>query len=152
MRDATGPIKVVGVDGAESRSATRVKLSSMLEYDITGKGYRRLRGTPGFEPMQFGVGESVQAQFFIFDKTPSLDRLIPPHSGTPLPSGPVLKTKAQVENWVFEYALDRLPSGDERQIADAAIENPAKPGTPSPDGLADLLWAVVMKPEFQLIY
>jgi Protein of unknown function (DUF1549)/Protein of unknown function (DUF1553)/Planctomycete cytochrome C len=152
MRDATGPIKLLGADGVESKSATRVKLSSVLEYDIVGKGYRRLRGTPGFEPMQFGVGESVQAQFFIFDKTPSLDRLIPPHPGTPLPSGPVLKTKAQVENWVFEYALDRLPSGDERQIADAALENQAKPGTPSPDGLADLLWAVVMKPEFQLIY
>jgi hypothetical protein len=152
LRDATGPIKVLGGDGANTKSAMRVKLSSVLEYDIADKGYRRLRGAPGFEPMQFGVGESVQAHFFIFDKTPSLDRLIPPHPGAPIPAGPVLRTKAQVENWVFAYALGRPPSADERQIADAALEDPAKPGTPSPEGLADLLWAVVMKPEFQLIY
>jgi hypothetical protein len=81
-----------------------------------------------------------------------MDRLVPPLAGTPLPPGPVLKSTKEAENRVFEYALGRDPLPAERRIADQVLENPGHPGEPSADGLADLLWAVLMKPEFQLIY
>jgi hypothetical protein len=81
-----------------------------------------------------------------------MDRLVPPLPGTPLPPGPVLKSTKDVENRVFEYALGRDPSPKERSIADEVVQDSAHPGVPSADGLADLLWAVLMKPEFQLIY
>jgi anti-sigma regulatory factor (Ser/Thr protein kinase) len=57
-----------------------------------------------------------------------------------------------VEDRVFQYALGRDPSPAERSIVDAVLQSPAHPGVSSPDGLADLLWAVLMKPEFQLIH
>jgi hypothetical protein len=53
---------------------------------------------------------------------------------------------------VFWYALGRAPSAAERRTAEAALIERARPGRPSAEGLADLLWAVLMKPEFQLIY
>jgi hypothetical protein len=55
-----------------------------------------------------------------------------------------------VVDHVFWSALGRAPSASERQIAEAAIAD--RTGKPSADAVADLLWAVLMKPEFQLIY
>jgi hypothetical protein len=53
---------------------------------------------------------------------------------------------------VFWHALGRAPHATERRIAEAALPDPARGDRPSAEGLADLLWAVMMKPEFQLIY
>jgi hypothetical protein len=45
-----------------------------------------------------------------------------------------------------------MPSDAERTLASHAVSDPDRPGRLSPDGVADLLWAVLMKPEFQFIY
>ncbi len=152
VREGSGAVQVLGAGGTAPQNAIRVKLASVLIYDLAGKHFTRLHATPAFENMQLALGESVRARFFVFDREPSMDRLVPPLPGTPLPPGPVLKSTKDVENRVFEYALGRDPLPAERRIADQVLENPGHPGEPSADGLADLLWAVLMKPEFQLIY
>ena len=152
LRTASGNIDIDGVEDTAKHDATRVKLASVLVCDIAGKGFTRLHGAPGFEPMQLAQGENVQAKFFIFDKQPDMDRLVPPLPEKPLAPAPPVKTARQAEDRVFQYALGRLPSPAERQIAETVLRDPAHPGQVSADGLADLLWAVVMKPEFQLIY
>jgi hypothetical protein len=50
------------------------------------------------------------------------------------------------------YAFGRTPSPAERRAATGAMADPRLPGRVSPEGLADVLWALLMKPEFQLIY
>ncbi len=137
---------------AAAQGTIPVKLGSVLRYDLTGRGFTRLRGSPGFDAMQLAQGESVRARFFVFDQEPSMDRLVPPLPGTPLPSGPVLKTTKDAEDRLFQYALGRNPSPAERRIADHVLQSSGHSDKPSPEGLADLLWAVLMKPEFQLIY
>lgn len=149
VREGNGAVQVAGVNG---ESAIRVKLASVLVYDLAGKHFTRLHGTPGFENMQLALGESVRARFFVFDHQPSMDRLVPPLPGTPLPPGSVLKSTKDVEDRVFQYALGRDPSPAERSIVDEVLQSPAHPDVSSPEGLADLLWAVLMKPEFQLIH
>ena len=47
---------------------------------------------------------------------------------------------------IYLRALGRPPTAEERSAARALIGSP-----PSPDGLADLLWVVLVLPEFQLI-
>ncbi len=143
LRDGNGPITLPGL---------RIKLASVLVYNIAGKGFTRFHSGPGFEETQLAQGERVQARFFVFDQQPDMDRLVPPHPEAPLPTGPALKTIEQTENWVFRYALGRPPSSGEKRIADAVLRQPGRPGSPSAQGLSDLLWAVTMKPEFQLIY
>ena len=81
-----------------------------------------------------------------------MDRLVPPAPGTPLPPGPRLTTATQVVDRLYQYALGRAPSADERTIALNALADSTRPGRMSAEGLADLLWAVLMKPEFQLIF
>jgi len=83
---------------------------------------------------------------------PNMDRLLPPAPELPLPAPPTLSTAAEGVDRLFMHALGRAPSLAERRVAIAAVANPANGGRPSADGLADLLWALLMKPEFQLIY
>ena len=150
LRDDSSPIIPAG--GTEGvTSALRVKLSSVVVYDISGKGFARFRGVPALENVQYNQGEDVRARFFVFDQQPSMDRLVPPLPGTPLPAEPALKMIPETVDYVYWYALGRAPSAAERQIAEAAVNDPAHPRKPSADGLADLLWAILMTPEFQFI-
>jgi hypothetical protein len=131
--------------------AVRVKFPSVLIYDIGGKGFTHFRGLPSLENVEYLQGEAVISRFFVFDQQPSMDRLVPPNPGTPVPPGPTLKTIPQTVDYVYRYALGRAPSAVEREIAENALRDPAHPGRPSADGLADLLWSIVMTPEFQFI-
>ena len=138
-------------EGPATAGDLRVKLNSVVVYDIAGKGFTRFRAAPGHEPVRLSQGENVQARFFVFDRQPGMDRLVPPNPETPLPPGPALKTAGEAVDRVYWYALGRAPGTAERRIAEGALRDPTQPGKPSADGLADLLWSVMMTPEFQLI-
>ena len=150
LRTGSGPILVSGSRG----DGVRVKNPSVLVYDVAGKGFMRFRGVIGLENPKNEIGSTLnpQIRFFVFDASPNMERLVPPAPGTPLPPGPTLTTAAQAIDRVFWYALGRASSAEERRVAEAALRHPAGGTRPSAQGLADLLWAVTMKPEFQLIY
>jgi hypothetical protein len=131
-----------------------VKNNSRLVYDIAGRGFTRLRGTLDVENDRADIGSTLNpsVRFFVFDAEPNMDRLLPPSPELPMaPAAPVMTVRATVDR-IFWSALGRAPSAGERRTAEAAIADPARPGRPSPDAVADLLWAVLMKPEFQLLY
>ena len=150
LRVASGPVLL---DGTTVPSAVRVKTPSRLVYDLSGRGFTRLRGVAGLENVSaLAQGETILGRFLIFGTEPDMDRLVPPTPGTPLPPGPRLTSATQVVDRVYWYALGRGPSADERAIALEALRDSTRPGRLSAEGLADLLWAVMMKPEFQLIF
>ena len=82
LREDNSPLTIAG--GPENGSALRVTLSSVLVYDIAGKGFTRFKGATGFEAVPLTQGEIVQARFFVFDREPDMDRLVPPNPETPL--------------------------------------------------------------------
>jgi hypothetical protein len=150
LRDGSGPIQIAGSDG----DGVRVKNPSVLVYDIAGKGFTRFRGTIGIENRTSDIGSTLnpQLRFFVFDAAPNMERLVPPTPELPLPSPPALATVDQIVDRLFWHALSRAPSDGERHVAEDVLRDPARDGRPSPQSLADLFWAVLMKPEFQLIY
>ena len=149
LRTGSGPIDVAGATGG-----IRVKNPSVVVYDIAGKGFTKLRGVIGLENRASDIGATLnpQLRFFVFDAAPNLERLVPPAPDAPLPRPPALTTTAEAIDRVFRHALGRAPSAAERRLAEEALRDPSRPGKPSAEGLADLLWAIAMKPEFQLIY
>jgi hypothetical protein len=149
LRENNSLLSIAG--GPENGSGLRVKLSSVVVYDIAGKGFTSFKGATGFEALPLVQGETVQARFFVFDREPGMDRLAPPNPETPIPPEAVLQTVSEAVERVYWYALGRAPSIAERRVAAAALRNPADLRKPAADGLADLLWAVMMTPEFQLI-
>jgi Protein of unknown function (DUF1549)/Protein of unknown function (DUF1553)/Planctomycete cytochrome C len=149
LRAGTGAIDLVG----RTVPGVRVKTPSRVLYNVAGKGFTRFRGAAGLEHVEaLAQGENLQGRFLIFDTEPDMDRLVPPAPATPLPAAPPLAAIPQVVDRVFWYALGRAPSAAERELAEHALQDPARPGRAQADGLADLLWAIAMKPEFQFIY
>ncbi len=150
LRVASGPIVL---ENGTFESGVRVKTPSRLVYDVSGRRFTRLRGIAGLENTSaLAQGESILGRFLIFGTEPDMDRLVPPAPGTPLPAPPRQTSARQVVDRVFWYALGRAPSADERAIALGALTDSTRPGRISSEGLADVLWAVLMKPEFQLIF
>ena len=74
-----------------------------------------------------------------------IERLVPVASEPPVPFSGPLRTPSQIVDRVFGYALGRAPSPRERIAATNAVKDM------SAGSVADLLWAVLMTPEFQLI-
>ncbi len=150
LRNGAGAIRVTGASG----EGVRVKNPSVLVYDIAGRGFTTFRGMIGLENPQSEIGSTLnpQIRFFVFNSAPNMENLLPPSTGAPLPPPPEMHSVADVIERVFQHALGRPPSTGERRAAAEALRDPAGGSRPFAPGLADLLWAVAMKPEFQLIY
>ena len=150
LRDGSGPLRAAGTNG----EGVRVKNPSVLVYDVAGRGFTSFRGVIGLENPQREIGSTLnpQLRFFVFDAAPNMERLLPPAPGPPLPPAPLMHSAADVIDRVFRHALGRVPSAAERTAAEAALRDPNGSGRVFAPGLADLLWAITMKPEFQLIY
>jgi hypothetical protein len=142
------PPVIYALDG----DGVRVKDPSMLVYDIAGKGFTRFYGIIGMENKVLTSDLQPKLRFMIFDQKPDMERLTPVTAGSPVPTPPALRTSKDVVDRVFRYALGRAPLPAERDAAQSALFDSAHPDKVSAEGLADLLWAVLMKPEFQLIY
>ena len=56
-------------------------------------------------------------------------------------------TSHDLINLLYDRAFGRLPTAAEREIAMNLVSQP-----PRKEGVEDLLWAMAMQPEFQLIY
>jgi hypothetical protein len=149
LRTGSGPILVPGSSGG----GIRVKNPSVLVYDIAGRGFTQLRGIAGLENPVDDIGSTLNpaTRFHVFDREPDLDRLVPPEPGAPLPQPPPVTTIPGAVDRVYGYLLGRAPTPAERRLAEAALRRPDAGDRPSAEGLADLLWAILMSPEFQLL-
>jgi predicted metal-dependent hydrolase len=54
---------------------------------------------------------------------------------------------AEMIERIYQNALGRVPSSEELRAAEELIGSPARA-----EGVEDLIWSLVMLPEFQLIY
>jgi len=142
LRTSDTPIEYKGSNGDGLRVAT----PSRLVYDISGKGFTRLRGAVTIEARSLKDDINPRIRFFAFAEEPNMERLVPVSAELPAPFPGPLKTRSQIVDRVLKYALGRAPAPRERTAAEDALRELL------PGSVADLLWAVLMKPEFQLIH
>ena len=148
LRVSSNPIDMAGANGF----GVRVKTPSRLAYDLSGQGYTKLRGLVAIENKEVTNDINPDIRFFVFQTEPNMDRLTPVLPGLPAPAPKPFKEPRRAVDGLFWYALGRAPSPVERQTALEVLRGAPNKNHISSDGLADLLWAVMMKPEFQLIY
>ncbi|BCS32034.1 hypothetical protein TBR22_A12390 [Luteitalea sp. TBR-22] len=131
-----------------------VRAPSVVRLDLTGRGFVRMRGLVDIANARSEVGSTLNpsVRFFIFDSEPELGDLLPPSGTAPIPPPAPPTSARDLVDRVFWQALGRAPSDRERALAEQAVADPARPGRLSPTGVADFLWAVLMKPEFQLLF
>jgi hypothetical protein len=149
LRQGTGPVTLNGAPAP----GLRIAAPSQLVFDIAGRGAVRLRGTMGIENDADEIGSTLNPalRFYVFDRLPNMDQLVPVAGQAPAAPSLAGEAVPVMTERLFRAALGRPPTADEQALAEAALR--PDPGAPlAARALADLLWALVMKPEFQLIY
>jgi mono/diheme cytochrome c family protein len=148
LRVSSNPIELRGANG----DGIRVKTPSRLVYDISGQGYTILRGVVGIENKDVTSDINPNLRFFVFQTEPNMERLTPVLPQLPVEAEKSNRSPARIVNRVFLYTLGRRASPEEKRTAEEVLIDGSNKKRATPDGLADLLWAILMKPEFQLIY
>jgi uncharacterized protein DUF1553 len=118
-----------------------------LVFDIAGKGYTRFQATVGIEEVSLASDINPKLRFFAFTQKPDMDLLVRVNPETPVPAPGAHFTVDSLTARVFRHALSREPSAAERRTVAEAFPG----GKLTPEGLADVLWAIATQPEFQLI-
>ncbi len=85
---------------------------------------------------------------FVFDQTPNLNRLVVANNAPPTAPQPAADTPEGLVRQIYLHALSREPAADEMRVA---LDLVKRNGRVSREGVQDLLWSIVMSPEFQFV-
>jgi Protein of unknown function (DUF1553)./Protein of unknown function (DUF1549)./Planctomycete cytochrome C. len=129
-------------------SGLRTKLPSELVLDIAGKGYTRFEADVGLEAASLANDINPHVRFFVFDAKPDMEELVKASPEIPVAPPPKAFTVDSLTARLYRQALARDPTPKERLLARNLL---TKSDKISDEGLADLIWCIVMLPEFQLI-
>ena len=126
-------------------------VSSDAVIDLEGKGFTRLQGSVGVDESSLRSDVSPRVRFFVFAEKPDPRRLVKVNGAEPVPFETRKFTVDELIGEVYQRLLSRNPSPQEQAIAQDFLTG-SGPGKKIPsDGLEDLLWALCLSPEFQLI-
>jgi hypothetical protein len=119
--------------------------------DLQRQDHAKLRIKVAISAESKASDVNARVRFFVFREKPDRNRLVEPAGQSPigievsrLPAEP----HAAVES-VYLRSLGRAPTEDERAVAIELLR--PENGVIPTDGLADLLWSMVLLPEFQVI-
>jgi len=118
---------------------------SVMRYDIRGKGYTRFRAVAGIDESSTIYHVAAKVRFFAFVEEPDLNQLVRVEGAPPVPRPTVKPNRTMLVDRLYRHALSRDPAPAERKVADEFLQEPGA------DGIEDLLWAILVSPEFQLI-
>jgi hypothetical protein len=85
---------------------------------------------------------------FVFDRKPNPERLVAADNAPPTLPVPVPAAPEDLVRQLYRHALSRSPSANEMRISLDLLTHEAKMER---QGLQDLLWSLVISPEFQFI-
>jgi hypothetical protein len=125
-----------------------VALGKEIVVDLDGKGLTRLRGTVFIDPASkdSDIGPAIRA--FAFDRPPNRSKLVTAQGEPPVQPLVAPKSPAPFVDQVYQYALSRRPAPAELKTA-LALAAPS--GRLEREGVQDLLWTLLLSPEFQFI-
>jgi Protein of unknown function (DUF1549)/Protein of unknown function (DUF1553)/Planctomycete cytochrome C len=151
-----GPVKVADLttlakpthgpmtfENAKRDDVLGMPVGTLVMYPIEGMGLTRLTGSVGIDDSARGSDINPNVRFFIFTEKPDRDRLLRVSGEPPAPLPPLIKDHNALIDRLFWAALSRGPNPQESTVAKEFL---AKQG-----GLEDLLWSLVMHPEFQYV-
>ena len=139
------------LEGQEFSDALIGPSSSELAFDIAGGHYTRLRAIVGVDDSSQRDDVNPRVRFFVFSHKPDPDRLVKVSGDPPVPFKPGKYTPDSLTKYLYLYALSREPNEKEKQLAQDFLLTPPDSKKISVDGLEDLLWAILLTPEFQFI-
>ena len=138
---------LIGPDGAKSLDTLIGAVPAVLKWDTAGKGYTRFRAQALVDEKTRASDIGPNVRFFIFGEKPNPDQLIRVQGMPPRERPKTAWTADELVTWSYQYLMARNPTAAERKIALEMVG-----ATPSAEGVEDLLWAMLMTPEFQYVH
>jgi hypothetical protein len=147
LRDMPLPVGAslgkIQVKDEAARDAVVSKSPATLVYDIRGKGFTKFRALAGLDESGLRPEITAKVRFFVFTDQPGQAEYVRT-TGDPPVSRPEPRAGEPLVRNLFLHAVAREPSGPELQVARDLLTRGA-------EGVEDLLWILVMSPEFQFI-
>jgi hypothetical protein len=124
------------------------KVPSRLVWNIAGKGFTRFRADAIIDEnsRRSDIGPAVR--FFVFTEKPNPDQLIRVQGEPPAASPRKNWTAPELAERLYVHLLARTPAQSERKTAEELLGRRNVSAT----GVEDLLWALLMSPDFQYIH
>jgi hypothetical protein len=117
-----------------------------LVYDLKGQNFKRFRATIAIDSKSLTSEISPAIRAFVFTEEPNRRQMINVTGEPPVDRPPALATTAALITRVYRHALGRDPSAQESAIAAKIVGE-----KPTAQGLEDLLWSILLSPEFQYV-
>ena len=139
------------VNKEKTQKGYPMELGSSRVLNLKGKGFTGIRGwfVVDDASLQSDIGTSVR--FFLFGTEPDRDQLIRVVGNGPV-SAPTLlagKSPSEATRMLYQALLSRDPNPVELERASALASNGGQAITTA--GLEDLLWSLLLHPEFQYL-
>jgi len=132
----------------EKATAVSAKMSSPMMWNIADKGFTRFRAQAAIDERSRKSDVGPAVRFFVFTAKPNPEQLIR-IEGSPAYQPPRKNwTSAELADRLYTHLLARKPTPQERSTVEQLLGGPK----PSASGVEDLLWALLMSPEFQYIH
>jgi hypothetical protein len=137
-----------GPAGTMKLDTQELKVPSSLKWDIAAKGFTRFRAQVFVDERsrQSDIGPAVR--FFVFTEKPNPDQLMRLQGKAPYQPPQKKWTAAELVVRLYAHLLARNPTAGERTTAQSMMGG----AEISTSGVEDLLWALLMSPEFQYIH
>jgi hypothetical protein len=136
-------IRPIHIKDEPTREAILTPTPGTIMYDIRNKGFTKFRATAGLDESSLRSEINAKVRFFVFTTDPGDGEHVRA-IGQPPVARPAPATGETLVRNLFRHALLRQPSPSELGIAkDLAARGP--------EGVEDLLWILVMSPEFQFL-
>src|SRR5579885_567678 len=134
---------------AGSFSGIQAAAPSVLHWSLQGRNFTRFRAAAVIDRESNRSDINAALRFFVFTEKPEMDRLVRIQGEPPQRPPRTERTAEALVDRLYLHMLSRFPSAGEKAIA---IQMATAGGRqPTVEGLEDLLWAMLMSPEFQFI-
>jgi hypothetical protein len=121
---------------------------SRLAIPIDGLGYTRIRGRVALDDRSLPDDIEGAVRFFIFAAEPDRERLVRVSGPPPVPAPPPFKSVNEAGRRLYLQLFARKPNSAEARIVKKYFAG----GKLAPAALEDLLWSLLLHPEFQYLY
>jgi len=124
--------------------AESLPLNTPIRIDVRNQNRKRFTATAALDPASTTSDINGAVRFFVFSSAPDLTRLVP--ASGPRPVETAAYTEQGLIDRLYTFAFSRPPSPNETAIARELLG-----AKPTVDSLEDLLWTLVISPEFGYI-
>jgi hypothetical protein len=148
-----GTVPLGKVDGTVAQKDGEVPvlgaaLPSRVRLPLPPGQFTKLRGQALIDERSKQSDISPAVRFFVFTQEPHAEQLMRIEGGPPAARPPTRWTSEALAEYLYQHMLARKPTGAEKAVALEMLGN----GKPAPAGVEDLLWALLVSPEFQFIH